>query len=327
MESTHIIPPAQPMPISVDKRRRKQFIKRNQIRTELAFWGFAAPLLLGLAAFVYIPILWSIWLSFFNARGTIAPTQFVGFANYASMLNDADYRQSLITITLFAIFIVPTTFAASLGLALLVNTIRFAQSFFRSVFFLPTACSYVVASLVWKLGIFDGLPTGFANTVLSFFHVAPIDTWITSTQPPYYWIVLVTLRLWIQVGGYMLLFIAGLQNITPELYEAAMVDGARRGWKTFRYITFPLLRNTSIAILILILIAAYQAFDEFYNVMGSSNTGNSSLGRPPLLYIFQVALGGQDYGRGSAGALIIALIIIVITIFQAKLFGFGKANS
>jgi multiple sugar transport system permease protein len=328
MESTHVITSTQPASPPENTQKGMRRIKRNGIRTELAFWSFVAPLLLGLTVFVYLPILWSILLSFFNARGTIAPTQFVGFANYASMLNDTDYQQALITITLFAIFIIPTTFAASLGLALLVNRIRFAQSFFRSVFFLPTACSYVVASLVWKLSIFNGLPTGFANTILNLVHVAPINTWITSSQPPYYWIVLVTLRLWIQVGGYMLLFIAGLQTIAPELYEAAMVDGARRGWTTFRAITFPLLRNTSVAILILNLIAAYQAFDEFYNVMGSiSNTGNTSLGRPPLLYIFQVALGGQDYGRGSAGAIIVALIIIVITIFQARIFGFGKTNT
>ena len=127
----------------------------------------------------------------------------------------------------------------------------------------------------------------------------------------------------------MLLFIAGLQTIPQELYEAAMIDGARRGWTTFRYITFPLLRNTSVAVLILNLIAAYQAFDEFYNIMGNitSTSGNASLGRPPLLYIFQVALSSQDYGRGSAGAIILAAIIIVFTLVQAKVFGFGKVQS
>lgn len=329
MEFSNVNVPAQPVASQEDTERGKRSIQRKHLKTELAFWSFAAPLLLGLAVFVYLPILWSIFLSFFDARNTIAPTQFVGFANYASMLNDTAYRQALVTITLFAIFIIPTTVAISLGLALLVNSIRFAQPFFRSVFFLPTACSYVVASLIWKLSIFNGLSTGFANTILGFFHIDPINTWITSPNPPYYWIVLVTLRLWIQVGGYMLLFIAGLQGIPQELYEAALVDGARRGWATFRYITFPLLRNTSVAILILNLIAAYQAFDEFYNVMGSftGSSGNASLGRPPLLYIFQVALGGQDYGRGSAGAIIIALIIIVFTILQARVFGFGKTHT
>jgi multiple sugar transport system permease protein len=328
MESTKVISSAQPeAPLAV-KQRGKRYTRRKRLKIEFAFWSFSAPLLVGLAVFVYIPILWSIYLSFFNASNTIAPTQFVGLTNYASMLNDTAYQQALVTITLFALFIIPMTFALSLGLALLVNSIRFAQPFFRSVFFLPTACSYVVASLIWKLDIFNGLSTGFANTILISLHMNPIDTWISSPSPPYYWIVLVSLRLWIQVGVYMLLFIAGLQTIPQELYEAATVDGARRGWATFRYITFPLLRNTSVAVLLLNLIAAYQAFDEFYNIMGSTASGgNASLGRPPLLYIFQVALGSQDYGRGSAGAIILAAIIIVFTLVQAKVFGFGKVQS
>src|ERR1700687_1215407 len=95
MEFTHIITPIQPASPPGNTQKGKRRIKRNGIRTELAFWSFVAPLLLGLAVFVYLPILWSILLSFFNARGTIAPTQFVGFANYASMLNDTDYQQAL----------------------------------------------------------------------------------------------------------------------------------------------------------------------------------------------------------------------------------------
>src|SRR5437879_3501697 len=124
MESTKVISPAQPeAPLDV-KQRGKRSTLRKHLKIELAFWGFAAPLLIVLALFVYIPILWSIFLSFFDARSTIAPTQFVGLANYASILNDTAYQQALVTITLFALFIIPTTFALSLGLALLVNGIR-----------------------------------------------------------------------------------------------------------------------------------------------------------------------------------------------------------
>ncbi|MET1074653.1 MAG: sugar ABC transporter permease, partial [Umezawaea sp.] len=121
-----------------------------------AFWLFVGPFAAGLLAFVYIPIGWSAALSFFDARGTVTPTEFVGLANYADMLTDGPFLRSLGTFSLFALFIVPTTFVLSLGLALLVNQITFMQAFFRSVFFLPAACSYVVASLVWKLSIFNG---------------------------------------------------------------------------------------------------------------------------------------------------------------------------
>src|SRR5205814_1848391 len=129
-------------------------------------------------------------LSFFDARNTVTPTVFVGLRNYADMLSDPAFLSSLGTFTVFALFIVPLTFVLSLCLALLVNQIRFARAFFRSVFFLPTACSYVAAALVWKLSIFNGVRFGLANTVLGWFGQGNI-AWLSTTDPPWYWPVLV----------------------------------------------------------------------------------------------------------------------------------------
>jgi multiple sugar transport system permease protein len=296
--------------------------RRRGIRgTSLAFWLFVGPFLAGLLVFGYVPILWSLFLSFFDARNTVTPTDFVGLRNYADMLTDPNFLSSMVTFTVFAVFIVPLTFALSLGLALLVNGVRVARAFFRSVFFLPTACSYVVASLIWKLSIFNGVRFGLANTVLSWFGIENI-AWLGTVDPPWYWIPLVTVRLWLQLGFYMILFIAGLQRIPTDLYEAAYVDGAKPGWQVFRFITFPQLRATSIAVLLLNLIAAYQAFDEFYNLVGQVNYA-----RPPLVYLYSVSLGSiQDLGRGSAGALILAAIIMILTLVQSRIFGFGKAD-
>src|SRR5205814_1286626 len=105
----------------------------------LIFWSFVGPLVLGLIVFFFIPIIWSIVLSFSEARATITPTAFVGLQNYREMLGDPDFTKALTTFMIFALFIVPTTFLCALGLALLVNTVKVAQGFFRSVFFLPTA--------------------------------------------------------------------------------------------------------------------------------------------------------------------------------------------
>jgi multiple sugar transport system permease protein len=308
--------PAQKIELS-ERRIRKQ----NQ-KTALIFWGFVGPLILGLIVFFYIPILWGIVLSFADARATITPTRFVGFQNYIAMLTDPNFTHALVTFGIFALIIVPTTFACSLGLALLVNSIKFAQGFFRSVFFLPTACSYVLASVVWKMSIFNGTFYGLANSVLHIFGRQPI-VWISSPNPPWYWLVLATVRLWLQLGMYMIIFIAGLQDIPRELYEAAFVDGARRGWQTFWNVTFPLLRNASISILLLNVIAAFQAFDEFYNIMTG---GNVILARPPLVYLLEVALQNQDYGLGSAGGIILTLIIVVFSLVQGKLLGFGTRD-
>ncbi|MFD5759974.1 carbohydrate ABC transporter permease [Streptomyces sp. NPDC127044] len=285
------------------------------------FWLFTSPFLIGLTVFVYVPIGWSLWLSFFEARFTVTPSKFVGFDNYWQMLQDSKFTGSLVTFTVFAVFIVPATWALSLGLALLVNRLRFMKAFFRSVFFLPTACSYVAAALIWKMSMFSGVRFGLMNTILGWFGVENI-AWLANPDPPWYWLVIVTLRLWLQAGFYMILFLAALQNIPPELYEAAAIDGAKPGWQTFRYITLPQLRATSTAVILLLVIAAYQAFDEFFNLLAKTTWG-----RPPLVELYYTALGeSQDYGEGSAGAVILTLLILIVTLAQGKFLGFGRGD-
>jgi multiple sugar transport system permease protein len=299
------------------RHRADRFRGRSRGATP-AFWLFIGPFLVGLIVFVYVPILWSFVLSFNRAQNTVQPREFIGLQNYIDLLRPGPFLDSLLTFTIFAAIIVPLTFVLALALAVLLNQITVARAFFRSAFFLPTACSYVVASLVWKLSIFNGVRFGVANQVLSLFGVENI-AWLSSAQPPWYWLVLATVRLWLQLGFYIILFLAGLQRIPTELYEAAYVDGAKPGWQTFRYITFPQLRTTSVAVLLLNLIAAYQAFDEFYNLLG-----NSSLARPPLVYLYYTAQGNQDYGHGSAGAMILAALIVLVTLVQNRVYGFGR---
>jgi len=294
----------------------------RQNRT-LWFWVFVGPFAIGLGLFTYVPLAWSLYLSFFDAHNTVTPHDFVGFGNYTALLRDGDFTGSLGTFVVFSAFIVPATFVLSLALALAINRLRFAQAFFRSVFFLPTACSYVVAALIWKLSIFNGVRFGLANTVLGWFGGDDV-AWLSSTSPPWYWLVIVTVRLWLQAGFYMVLFLAGLQRIPAPLYEAAAVDGARPGWQTFRHITFPALRATSVAVVLLLVINAFQSFDEFYNLLSSSR-GYPPYARPPLVYLYYTALGqGQNLGYGSAGAMLLALLIAVVTVVQARWFGLGK---
>ncbi|MFE6338061.1 carbohydrate ABC transporter permease [Streptomyces sp. NPDC057806] len=308
--------PARPAPAKVPEARPRRGLRGSPTAN---FWLFTGPFLIGLGLFVYVPIGWSLWLSFFDARFTVTPSEFIGFENYRYMLANEDFTGSLVTFTVFAAFIVPTTWAFSLGLALMVNRLRFMRAFFRSVFFLPTAVSYVAASLIWKMSIFSGVRFGLMNTVLGWFGVDDI-AWLASPDPPWYWLVILTVRLWLQAGFFMILFLAALQNIPQELYEAAAIDGAKRGWQTFRYITLPQLRATSTAVILLLLVQAYQAFDEFFNLLA-----NSTWGRPPLVELYYIALGeNQDYGAGSAGAMILTLLICVVTLLQGRFLGFGR---
>ncbi|WP_432136966.1 MULTISPECIES: carbohydrate ABC transporter permease [unclassified Streptomyces] len=318
MSTTTKLDPALPAPAQAPRARPRRGLRGS---STFNFWLFTGPFLAGLLIFVYVPIGWSLWLSFFEARFTVTPSEFVGFDNYRQMLGNEDFMGSLVTFTVFAAIIVPTTWALSLGLALLVNRLRFMRAFFRSVFFLPTACSYVAASLIWKMSLFNGVRFGLANTVLGWFGVENV-AWLANPDPPWYWLVIVTARLWLQSGFYMILFLAALQNIPGELYEAAAIDGAKPGWQTFRHITLPQLRATSTAVILLLLVAAYQAFDEFFNLLN-----RTTWGRPPLVELYYTALGQeQDYGRGSAGAVILTLLICVVTLFQGRIMGFGRGD-
>ncbi|MFI0190766.1 carbohydrate ABC transporter permease [Streptomyces sp. NPDC017082] len=294
-------------------------------RRTLWFWVFTGPFALGLALFTYVPLLWSVALSFFDAHNTVTPTDFAGLGNYTAMLRDGAFTDSLRTFLLFTAFIVPVTYVSSLALALMVNRVRWARAFFRSVFFLPAACSYVVAALIWKMSIFSGVRFGLANTVLGWFGGEPV-AWLSTTDPPWYWLVIVTVRLWLQAGFYMILFLAGLQRIDPVLYEAAAVDGARPGWTVLRHITLPQLPGTSVAVVLLLVVGAFQAFDEFYNLLSDAR-GYPPYARPPLVYLYYTALGqGQNLGLGSAGAVILALVVAVVTVAQTRWLRLGRTD-
>ena len=313
------VAPPRSSPATVKRRRRTDW------RAIGAFAVLTGPTVIGLGLFKYVAIGWSFLLSFNNARGTISLGNWIGLENYAFLLGDPAFQRSLVTIAVFTVFIVPITFAFALGLALLVNSIRRGRAFFRTVFLIPAAVSYVVASLVWKMALFNGLPSGVANTITGLFGADPAP-WISQASPPVYWIAVVTLRLWLQVGLYMILFLAGLQAIPPSLYEAGELDGTTK-WQAFRYITLPQLRNTSVAVLLLILIAAFQAFDEFYNLFGTGLSGTATAPvKPPLVYLYDSALGDQNYGVGSAGAFLLTVLIVVITLLQGRFVGFGKKD-
>lgn len=301
--------------------------RRVHLRDELAFWSFVGPLVVGLIVFILVPMGWGLLISLSEARASIDLGRWIGLQNYQTLLRDPAFLDSIKTVLLFALFIVPTTFFLALGLAMLVNGARFGRTFFRSVFFLPTAVSYVVASLIWKLGLFSGVSFGIANKVLLALH---LDTIAWTASVPWVWVVLITLRLWLQIGFNMLLFIAGLNEIPRSLYEAASIDGADGGWARLRFITLPMLRNTTVFVLFTNVVAAFQAFDEFYNVLAISGGGSSAAAslsaRPPLWYLYDTAFASQDYGRATAGAFILTAVILAVAVLQARVVGLGHAH-
>ncbi|VEI02400.1 sn-glycerol-3-phosphate transport system permease protein ugpA [Acidipropionibacterium jensenii] len=307
------IAPAVPTGQTARHRSLWDRIRGRQGRN-LWFAVFVTPFLVGLLVFVYVPIVWSAYLSFFDARATIRPTHFVGLANYRYLLADPLFRDSMLTFIIFAVVIVPVTYACSLALALALDNVGRLRAFFRSVFFIPTACSYVVAAMVWRLSFFNGARFGLINSVLASLGLGTVD-WLGGANS-WYWLALVSLRLWLQVGYYMILLIAGLNQIPVDTYEAAAIDGAS-GWRRLRYITLPQLRSTSNAVLMLLLIGAFQAFDEFYNMLSTAGS-YPPYARPPLLHLYMISVGGsqQDLGLGGAGTMILTAVIVVFGLLQ-----------
>nr|WP_231974533.1 sugar ABC transporter permease [Tessaracoccus timonensis] len=280
----------------------------------LWFLVFVAPFFLGLTVFVYVPVAWSAYLSFFEAKNTITPTKFVGLDNYTSLLGDELFINSLAVFVVFSLVIVPLTYVCSLGLALLLNDLKWGQAFFRSVFFIPSAVSYVVAAIIWRLVFFNNARFGMLNSLIRSWGGDSVN-WLGGGNN-LYWIALISVRLWLQVGFYMILIIAGLQRIPVDTYEAAAIDGAS-GWRVLRYITLPQLRATSVAVIMLLLINAFQAFDEFYNMLGTIGS-YPPYGRPPLVHLYLISFGGgqQNLGLGGAGTMILAAIIVLFSLAQ-----------
>ncbi len=304
------------------------FWQRQSTQAQLAFWVFVGPMIIGLTVFTFIPIVWGFLISLSDARSSVTIGDWVWLENYRYMIGNSEFRRSLVTILIFTAFIVPLTTAFALALAMLVNALTLGRGIFRTIFFIPTAVSYVVASLIWKTSIFTGVPSGFANTVVYWLSgsdpTSPVYNWVNE----FTWYVLVSVRLWLQVGFFMIILIAALQNIPRDLYEAAYVDGGRPGWVTFVTITLPQLRNAIVAVVVLNLIGAFQAFDEFYNILsgGLATSANLNLARTPLIYTYQIAIANQEYGRGAAAGFILTAIIIAVTVVQGRLFGFGRSN-
>lgn len=307
--------------------RRPGLGRRLRGRQDRNLWFtlFVAPFLVGLLVFVYVPIVWSAYLSFFDARATVHPTRFVGWANYSQLLHDAQFRSSLLVFIAFAVLIVPLTYACSLALALLLNGLRWGQAFFRSVFFIPTAVSYVIAAMIWRISFFNGGRFGLVNSLLRQVGGHNVD-WLSGENHGY-WLAIITLRLWLQVGFYMILLIAGLNAIPSDTYEAAAIDGAT-GWRLLRHITLPQLRASTVAVLMLLLINAFQAFDEFYNLLSGVNGTYPPFARPPLVHLFLISLGGsnQNLGLGGAGTMILTAIIVFFGVLQNWLVNRGDAD-
>lgn len=287
-------------------------IPSREWREAGTFYGFISPLLVGWAVFLFGPLLYSFYLSLTSYDVLTAPT-FVGAENYVALLSDGRFHKALYNTAYFVAFFVPISTAMALGLALLLHAVRRGRALFRAIFYVPAIVPVVPATLVfvWLLNYRYGL----INSALKVLGGVP-QAWLT--QPDLLKPSLIFLSLW-GFGTSMLVFLAGLQAIPKDYYEAAEIDGAS-AWRKFQSITLPLLSPTTLFVFITKLIGAFQIFSSVYVLSGGTTVGgpqDAALFVVPYLYTLGFKLG--RFGYASAVAWVLTLIIMGLTLLSMRL--------
>lgn len=298
---------------------RPQSTKKRRFGEEnTAGYLLSAPALIMLVAFVVVPFVMAFILSMQNVRLDGArPNVWMGLEQYRRILFDGDtspvFWRSLLNNFIFAAFVVPVQTALAIGLAVLLNQKVRGIAFFRTLFFLPVVFPMALVATIWSL-IFarDGL--GMLNAFISaitFGAIGPQD-WLGN--PNLALLSIALMSIWAGVGFQMIILLAGLQQIPPELYEAATLDRAN-AWQQFRNVTIPGLRNTLIFVVIVTTIFSFRLFDQVY-IMTRGGPENST--STVMYQAVTSAFVENNVGRGAAMTVVFVLVIVVITVVQQR---------
>ncbi len=286
--------------------------------SNLTFYCFVAPWVLGFLALTVIPLGYALLVSLTNYDGISPHWHWIGLANYSELLQTADTWYSLSRTLLYTVIAVPLSVAAGLALAILLNQRLKAVGFFRTVFYVPSIVPVVATAIMWKL-IFDR-DAGVLNAITERLGI-PTITWLIDPTAFYALIILI---LW-GLGGGMVISLAGLQGIPSELQEAAVVDGAN-GWQIFWRVTLPLLSPVLFFQVITGVIGSLQTLVQ--PMLLSESNGVTGIGNVPrsnylyMVNVFQQFLNNQRFGYGSAMLWVFFVIILAITllVFRSSSF-------
>jgi len=290
----------------------------SRIRTSMlgarlreAGWGYAfalAPIAVFGLFFIY-PFGYAIYISFFHWGILGKQPGGAGTFNYATVLHDPVFHTALKNVAEYTVGVVPLEMALGLSLALVVNQKIRGRNFFRSAFYFPSIASSVAITTI-ALYIFnsDGLFNRIIGSSTPWFTTASTVTW-----------AIVGLNAWTTSGTVMLFYLAALQSIPTEVYEAAALDGTG-AWRTFWRITFPLLKPAHFFVLVVFGIGALKVFDQQFIVSGGSGGPNYST-FTPILYVYNAAFQNFDFGVAAAAGVVYFVVIFVLTIIQRLTVG------
>lgn len=275
------------------------------------FWilFFILPSLLGLLIFTILPMLASLGLTLFD-WDLLTPPKFVGLANFKQLFADPIFWKSLTNTLYFIACYIPVVIILGLLVALLLNQNIKGRSFLRASFFTPVISSWVAISLLWTW-IFSP-KYGIMNYVLGLFSITG-PNWLYDTH----WAMpaIIITSVWKDIGYIMIMYLAGLQNVSDEYYEAAELDGAN-SWQKFIHITFPMLSPITFFALIISLINSFQIFDQVW-IMTQGGPANST-----TTLVLQIVMNATRYGRyGYAAAIswVLFMLIFGFTVLQNQL--------
>jgi multiple sugar transport system permease protein len=278
-------------------------------RFRLTVFAFLAPSLVPLVLFLVLPMISSIALSFLSWDLLTSP-RWVGLANYRGLLHDAEFHSALFHTLYFVAGYLPLVFCGGLLLALALNQQLKGVAWLRTLYFLPVVTSWVVVSLVWKWLL--NPQYGIVNRLLSFVGVHGPGWWL---DPNWAMPSIIFASAWKDLGFTMVIFLAGLQAIPHEYYEAAALDGAGR-WGRFRHVTLPLLSPASFFVVVISLINNIQVFDQVWVMTQGGPAGSTTV------VVQQIVQNAFSYGRmGYAAAMswVLFAIILAVTAVQLKL--------
>ncbi len=273
-------------------------------------WLFITPYLVGFILFHFLPIFLSIVLSLTDMKyiSTADQTSFIGLGNYFEMIHDAEFRNAFKNSIIYSVCFVPLVMVVGLFLAVLVNQKIHFRNGIRAMIFMPYVSNMVAIAIVWSL-LLDPVD-GIVNKTLSALGGSNAPMWLMGSKTAL--ITVVMIAVWREVGLQFVTYLAALQDVPKELKEAAQIDGANR-FQLFRFVTFPLLRNTTFLLIITSIITSLKNF-TIIQVLTEGGPGNATTVLP--LKIVDTAFSSARMGYASAQAMVMFVLVMVITATQ-----------
>lgn len=268
-------------------------------------------------------IFYAMFISVWDWNVRSGPEEFKGLANYEALLTDPIFHRAIQNSLYYALVWVPLTMVIGLSLALIVNQKLRGRTFFRAAYYFPAIASSAAITILW---IFIISPEGLFNTVRGTMGLNPLfealgfgpnKNWIGDQDTALNAVIL--LNAWTTSGTFMLFYLASLQSISNQIYEAAAIDGAS-AWQTFRRITFPLLRPGHYFVATVAVIGALQLFDQAAIAGGPSGDPNNAL-MTMVLYLYNAAFAQFKFGYAAAVGVVLFIVIFSATLIQRRLFG------